>query len=89
MLPVRAVRQGRTAGKSQAGYDIPMTKAVVRNVSLPVIASGGAGRLERLGEPILDAKADVVLAASIAQLGTFTIRRMKQHLADCGIPVST
>jgi cyclase len=71
----------------QTGYDIPMTKAIAQNVSLPVIASGGAGKLEHLSEAILEGKASAVLVASIAHYGTFTIRQMKEHLASCGIPV--
>ncbi len=71
----------------KTGYDIPMTKAVVDAVSLPVIASGGAGALEHLAEAINVAGADAVLVASIAHYGTFTIAQMKQYLADQGIPV--
>jgi cyclase len=71
----------------QSGYDIPMTRAIADAVSVPVIASGGAGALEHLSEAILDAHADAVLVASIAHFGTFTIRQMKEHLAGKGIPV--
>ncbi len=69
------------------GYDIPMTRAIADAVSLPVIASGGAGTLEHLYEAIVDAHADAVLVASIAHFGTFTIRQMKQYLASRDIPV--
>ena len=75
------------ADGTQAGYDIPMTKAIADAVSLPVIASGGAGTLEHLHEVITVAHADAVLMASIAHYGTYTIRQMKQYLADQGIPV--
>ena len=71
-----------------AGYDIPMTRAIAYAVSLPVIASGGAGTLEHLYEAINDAHADAVLVASIAHFGTFTIQEMKEYLAGKGIPVS-
>jgi len=71
----------------RTGYDIPMTKAVVDAVGVPVIASGGAGALEHLSEAVLVAGADAVLVASIAHYGTFTIRQMKEHLAGQGIPV--
>jgi len=64
-----------------------MTKAVVDAVGVPVIASGGAGALEHLAEAINAAGADAVLVASIAHYGTFSIRQMKQYLADQGIPV--
>ena len=71
----------------QTGYDIPMTRSVVDAVSVPVIASGGAGALEHLVEAITEAHADAVLVASIAHFGTFTIRQMKEYLAEHGIPV--
>ncbi len=71
-----------------AGYDIPMTRAIADAVSLPVIASGGAGTLEHLYEAITEGHADAVLVASIAHFGTFTIRQMKEHLAGRGIPVN-
>jgi len=71
----------------QTGYDLPMTRAIAEAVSVPVIASGGAGALEHLSEVVLEAHADAVLVASIAHFGTFTIRQMKEHLASKGIPV--
>lgn len=71
----------------QTGYDIPMTKAIVDAVELPVIASGGAGNLEHLYKAIVDAKVDAVLVASIFHFGTYTIRQAKEYLADRGIPV--
>ena len=75
------------ADGTQAGYDIPMTRAVADAVSLPVIASGGAGELEHLAEAILEGHADAVLVASIAHYGKFTIAQMKEYLAGQGIPV--
>jgi len=75
------------ADGTQAGYDIPMTRAIADAVSVPVIASGGAGALEPLYEAIVDGHADAVLVASIAHFGTFTIREMKAYLAGRGIPV--
>jgi len=71
----------------KTGYDIPMTRAIADAVSVPVIASGGAGALEHLSEAVLEGHADAVLVASIAHYGTFTIRQMKEHLAGKGIPV--
>lgn len=71
----------------QTGYDIPMTRAIADAVSLPVIASGGAGSLEHLYEAIVEGRADAVLVASIAHFGIFTIAQMKQFLADKGIPM--
>ena len=70
-----------------AGYDIPMTRAIADAVSLPVIGSGGAGKLEHLYEAIAEGHADAVLVASIAHFSTFTIAEMKQYLADKGMPV--
>jgi len=54
---------------------------------VPVIASGGAGKLEDLSAAILEGRADSVLVASIAHFGTFTLKQMKEHLRGRGIPV--
>jgi cyclase len=72
------------ADGTQAGYDIPMTRAIADAVELPVIASGGAGTLEHLDEAIADGHADAVLVASIAHFGKYTIRQMKEFLRDQG-----
>ena len=72
---------------TQAGYDIPMTRAIADVVSIPIIASGGAGTLEHLFEVITQGGADAVLVASIAHFGKYTIGQMKQYLAERGIPV--
>lgn len=72
---------------TQGGYDIPMTRAIAKAVSLPVIASGGAGTLEHLLEAIVKAHADAVLVASIAHFGKYSIKQMKEYLAGHGIPV--
>lgn len=69
------------------GFDIALTRAVSRAVPVPVIASGGAGRLEHFAEAIEDGEADAVLAASVFHFGTFTIRQVKEYLAGRGIPV--
>lgn len=71
----------------QTGYDLPMTRAIADAVTLPVIASGGAGTLEHLYEAIAEGHADAVLVASIAHYGTFTIRQMKESLAAKGVAV--
>jgi len=76
------------ADGTQAGYDIAMTKAIADAVSVPVIASGGAGTLEHLYEAIVKAGADAVLVASIAHFGKYTIRQMKEYLAEHQIPVN-
>lgn len=72
---------------TQGGYDIPMTRAIADAVSLPVIASGGAGTLDHLYEAVVDGHADAVLVASIAHFGKYTIKEMKQYLAERDIPV--
>jgi imidazole glycerol-phosphate synthase subunit HisF len=68
------------------GYELELTRAVAEAVSVPVIASGGAGTLEHLVEA-LAAGADAVLCASIFHYGTFTIAEAKAHLAAAGIAV--
>jgi imidazole glycerol-phosphate synthase subunit HisF len=68
------------------GYDLPLTRAVSEAVSVPVIASGGAGELEHLTDA-LNAGADAVLCASIFHYGRHTIAEAKAHLAAAGIPV--
>jgi len=73
---------------TQTGYDIPMTRAIADAVSLPVIASGGAGTLEHLYQAIVDGHADAVLVASIAHFGKFTIKQMKEYLAQRQISVN-
>lgn len=73
---------------TEAGYDIPMTRAIADAVSLPVIASGGAGTLEHLYQAIVEGHADAVLVASIAHFGKYTIRQMKEYLAKRQIPVN-
>lgn len=69
------------------GYDIPITVAVSDAVSIPVVASGGAGCPEHLAEAILQGHADAVLAASIFHFGQYTIQEAKQLMAERGIPV--
>ena len=71
----------------QKGYDIPMTKAIAEAVSLPVIASGGAGNLDHLYEAITEGKADAVLVASVFHFRKHTIAEAKDFLARKGIPV--
>jgi cyclase len=68
------------------GYDLALTKAVADAVSVPVIASGGAGALEHL-VTALQAGADAVLCASIFHYDQFTVAQAKAHLAAAGIPV--
>lgn len=72
---------------TKLGYDLPMTRAVCRSVSIPVIASGGAGNLEHLAEAIEETDCDAVLAASIFHYGEHTIAEAKKLLASRGIVV--
>lgn len=74
---------------TEDGYDLELTKAVSDAVEVPVIASGGAGRLEHLADVIRQGGADAVLCASIFHYQKFTIAAAKQHLAAAGIPVRT
>ena len=71
---------------TNAGYDLALTQAVARAVDVPVIASGGAGRLEHLIEA-LEAGADAVLIASILHYGQHTVPEIKTHLAQAGAPI--
>jgi len=72
---------------TKSGFDIALTRAVADAVTVPVIASGGAGTLDHLVEGIRDGGATAVLAASIFHFGEFTIREAKQHMANAGLPV--
>jgi cyclase len=69
------------------GYDIEITKAVSEAVSIPVVASGGAGRPEHLADVIQYGHADAALAASIFHYGEYTIGETKRLMRDRGIPV--
>ena len=69
------------------GYDLALTRAVADAVSVPVIASGGAGVLAHLYEGLTLGKADAVLAASIFHFGAYTVREVKAYLRDQGVPV--
>jgi cyclase len=71
------------------GYELELTRAVADAVSVPVIASGGAGELEHLAEAITEGGADAVLCASIFHYGTFTIAEAKRALEEAGVPVRT
>jgi cyclase len=71
----------------RAGYDLELTAQVSDAVSVPVIASGGAGTLEHLYEALVTGKADAALAASIFHYGVYSIRQTKKYLSERGIPV--
>jgi cyclase len=75
------------ADGTKNGYDLEITAAVSTAVSIPVVASGGAGSPEHLADAILVGKADAALAASIFHFGEFTIRETKELMAARGIHV--
>jgi cyclase len=69
------------------GFDLALTSAVCRAVSIPVIASGGVGNLQHLVDGIIEGKADAVLAASIFHFGEHTVKEAKTLMAQHAIPV--
>ena len=75
------------ADGTKAGYDLELLRAISECVTVPVVASGGAGKPEDLYQALIAGKADAVLAASIFHYGTYTIRETKQYLSQRGIPV--
>jgi cyclase len=75
------------ADGTKAGYDLPITRRVSETVNVPVVASGGAGKLEHMAAVLLEGKADAVLAASIFHFAEFTVRDVKQYLSQKKIPV--
>jgi len=70
------------------GYDIPFTKSISECVSVPVIASGGAGKLEHFYEVVVEARVAAVLAASVFHFRTFSVQEVKTYLAARGVPVN-
>ena len=77
----------KDADGTRDGYDLEMTRAVAEAVSIPVTASGGAGKLEHLYEAVAMGKAAAVLAASIFHFGEISITEAKRYLKDKGISV--
>ncbi|MGB7346050.1 MAG: imidazole glycerol phosphate synthase subunit HisF [Pirellulaceae bacterium] len=75
------------ADGTRDGFDLPITAAVSEAVSIPVVASGGAGHPSHLADAIVKGKADAALAASIFHFGEFTIAETKQIMRDAGIAV--
>jgi cyclase len=72
---------------TQEGYDIELTRAIAEAVSIPVIASGGAGKLEHFHQALTVGKADATLAASLFHYKQLTIAQVKEYLAARGVPV--
>ncbi|MCI5954156.1 MAG: imidazole glycerol phosphate synthase subunit HisF [Lachnospiraceae bacterium] len=75
------------ADGTKTGYDLELTRAVAESVSIPVIASGGAGKPEHFYEALADAKAEAVLAASLFHYKELEIRQVKEYLRERGISV--
>ena len=78
----------KDADGTEAGYDIPMTRAVAEAVSIPVTASGGCGELRHFVEAVKQGRAAAVLAASVFHFGKFTVREAKEYMHGAGIPVN-
>ena len=72
---------------TKAGYDIPLTRAIAQNVSIPVIASGGAGKMEHFKEALTDGMADAALAASLFHYKELEIGQVKVYLQKEGVAV--
>ena len=72
---------------TKAGYDIALTKAIARTVKIPVIASGGAGRLEHFYDALTEGEADAALAASLFHYKELEIREVKEYLQGRGVSV--
>ncbi len=70
---------------TKSGFNLPLTKAIVDAVNIPVIASGGVGNLQHLADGVLEAGADAVLAASIFHFSEYTIDEAKQYMSEKGI----
>src|SRR5258706_113944 len=75
------------ADGTKAGFDLVITRRISESVGVPVVASGGAGKLEHMAEVLLEGKADAVLAASIFHFGTYTVGDVKKFFAKQNIPV--
>jgi cyclase len=73
---------------TQAGYDLEFTKAIADAVTLPVVASGGAGTLAHFYEAVVDGGAQILLAASVFHYRTFRIREVKEYLRQKGLSVN-
>ena len=72
---------------TKAGYDLELTRRISEQVTIPVIASGGAGSLEHMYDVLSRGKADAVLAASIFHYGQYTVRDVKDYLYKHNITV--
>ena len=75
------------ADGTKAGFDLVITRRVSEAVGVPVVASGGAGKLEHMADVLLQGKADAVLAASIFHFAEYTVADVKNFLSARGIVV--
>ena len=72
---------------TKAGYDLELTRTIAENVSIPVIASGGAGTMEHFYDALTEGKADAALAASLFHYKELEIRQVKEYLRERKVPV--
>lgn len=72
---------------TRAGYDLEFTKAISDAVKVPVVASGGAGKLQDFADAVLKGGASILLAASVFHYRLLSIRQVKEHLRNQGIAV--
>ncbi len=77
----------KDADGTKQGYDLEMTRAVAEVVSVPVVASGGAGKLEHLYDAVTEAGASAVLCASVFHFGEISIKEAKEYLKSKGVPI--
>lgn len=75
------------ADGTRAGYELTVTRMLADRLPVPVVASGGAGRVEHVADVLIDGHADAALVASIVHFGTCTVGDIKEHLAARGVPV--
>ncbi len=75
------------ADGGKTGYDIPLNRAVAQRVNIPVIASGGAGKMEHFAEGLTEGKADAALAASVFHYRHFSVMDVKNYLKEKGVEV--
>jgi cyclase len=74
---------------TKAGYNLDLTRAVAEAVSIPVIASGGAGAPEHLVQVLTEGRADAALVASMVHYGQYKVSELKRYLAEHGVKVRT
>ena len=75
------------ADGTQAGYDLPLTRAISEAVAIPVVASGGAGNVKHIGEAFTEGKAEAALLASLLHYGQLTVSEIKHYLGQQGVSV--